>query len=122
MGDLTVFKHLQNLTMIEISNPKEYQKFIKSCPVVLVHFWAKWNGYDAQIKNTLKGIESSYLGKACFGTVDVDIEEMVSICQELKLGNVPTLAYYKGGRHIETIIETIVGLNQRVEEKLTFLI
>src|SRR6185369_7778059 len=101
------YKSSRNLAMIEISTPKEYQEFIKSCPVVLVHFWAEWNAYDYQMKNTLKEIESSYLGKVCFGTVDVDIEEMVPLCQELKLVNVPALAYYKDKKHIETII----GLN-----------
>ena len=104
--------------MVEIFNPQEYVEFIKSCPFILIHVWAEWNAYDYQMKTKLKEIETAYSNRVCFGSIDVDIEAMRQILKDIKINNVPALVYYKKSVYLETII----GLNQPIEDKLNSLL
>jgi thioredoxin-like negative regulator of GroEL len=104
--------------MIKISTTQEYFEFIESCPFALIHFWAEWKAYDFQMIEKLKVIESSYSGKVCFGSIDIDLQNMRQICLDVKIINVPALGYYKVGKYIETVI----GLNQEIEKQLNLLL
>ena len=105
---------------IELSNPKVYSDFINSYPTAVVHFWGAWNAYDRIMQKTLKEVEPVYDGRVGFGSVDVDREEMMQICIDVGMKNVPALAYYKHGIRIETII----GLEskEKIEERLNIIL
>ena len=106
--------------MIELSNPEDYADFIHNHPVTLIHFWGVWNAYDHLMKERLKGLESEYENIVEFGSVNVDREEMIDICIEVGMKNVPALAYYENGSRIETII----GLEskEKIKERLQIIL
>ena len=103
---------------VELSSPEAYSRFIASHAVTMIHFWGAWNAYDRLMQKRLKEIELLYEGRIGFGSVDVDQEEMMRICIDVGLKNVPALAYYKRGERIEIVI----GLEQEVEERLNVLL
>jgi thioredoxin 1 len=104
--------------MVNLSDLEAYSQFVHSCPAVVIHFWAEWNASDRLIMDKWKELESTYSEKICFGAVDVDNEQMVSLFKELKIANVPTLAYYKNGE----LVEMIIGLRQPIKEALNSLV
>ncbi len=105
---------------ISISNSQSYNDFIKSNDVVLVHFWAEWNGVDILMKRILLDIEKKYQNSTSFGSVDVDIDDMSQICREVGMVNIPALVYYQDGKYIETTL----GLKQKedIENNLNRLL
>lgn len=104
--------------MVKLSDSDTYFEFVQSCAVSLIHFWADWNAHDYQMKDRLKELEASYSGLVCFASVDVSINVGNKIFGEIKIINVPALAYHKNGNYIETVI----GLTQPIEEKLNKLL
>jgi thioredoxin 1 len=83
---------------------ESYSAFIKSRPVAVIHFWAVWNEYDEEMKPRLKQIAASFKEPIAIGSINTDLEEMWGLTKELKVLNLPALAYYKNGQHIETEI------------------
>jgi thioredoxin 1 len=83
---------------------KTYSEFVKSRPVAVIHFWAAWNGIDEEMKSRLKQIADSFIDQIAIGSIDTDREEIWALTKELKVLNLPALAYYKNGQHIETAI------------------
>lgn len=97
-----------------------YSDFIKSKPVAVIHFWAAWNRYDEEMKDRLKQVGASFTDQIAIGSIDTDRQEMWELTKELKVMNLPALAYYKNGHHIETAI----GLRpkEQIEVKLKNLL
>jgi thioredoxin-like negative regulator of GroEL len=96
-----------------------YSDFIKSKSVVVIHFWAAWNLYDEEMRSRLKQIAVPFTDQIAIGSIDTGQQEMWELIRELKVKNLPALASYKNGQHIETTI----GLcpKEQIEVKLKVL-
>jgi thioredoxin-like negative regulator of GroEL len=110
---------------VKPSGVESYHLFIRSRPVAVVHFWADWNLYDVEMSETLAELASAFAGQVGFGSINVDREEMRNVCLGAGVLNIPALAYYRHGTHIETrigveskemIAERIRGLIASTEE------
>lgn len=88
---------------VEPSSIKEYDKFVMSQPVVLIHFWAEWNSYDDSMRALLKNLHIDDK-EFSIGFVNTDLDEMKPLCRKLKILNLPTLIFYKNGHNIGTQI------------------
>lgn len=97
-----------------------YSDFIKSKPVVVIHLWAEWNRYDEEMKSRLKQIAATFTEQVALGAIDTDQQEMWGVIKELKVLNLPALAYYKNGQHIETVIG--MRPKEQIEAKLKNLL
>ena len=97
-----------------------YLDFIKSKPVAIIHFWASWNRYDDEMKARLNQIDAAFSDQIAVGYVDIDQEQMWELAKELKALNLPALAYYKNGEHIETTIG--LSTKEQIEANLKNLL
>jgi thioredoxin-like negative regulator of GroEL len=74
-----------------------------------VHFWAVWNGHDARMTKILERVIPTEMRVViAVGTLDTDRPEHWPICRELKVLNLPFLAFYRDG----SLIHPVVGLKE----------
>ncbi|CEF48419.1 unnamed protein product [uncultured bacterium] len=72
--------------------------------VVVVHFWARWNGVDRQFASVLDAIRPQFESRITFRSADVDDPELASSCRECEVVNVPALGCFVDGRRVKTIV------------------
>ena len=60
------------------SPPLNEADFLK--PVLIVHFWANWNGMDIPIDKELSAVQPWYEGKIAFRSCDVEQAENREFC------------------------------------------
>ena len=72
--------------------------------VVIIHFWAAWNGVDRLFAPVLEGVWSDFEGRIAFRSADVDDVDLVEFCRECKVVNVPALGCFVGGQRVKTIV------------------
>jgi thioredoxin-like negative regulator of GroEL len=102
---------------------EEYEDFIKSKPITVIHFRADWNGIDLEQRENLSRVDPNYACDVRFGAVDIDDPKFRDLARALKILNIPALAYYQDGKHLETVIglcskDGIEGkLNQLVKQE-----
>jgi len=93
-----------------------FPEFIHSNELVIIHFWAKWDRYDEQMKNLLK-LEIRSERALAVATIDTGIEENWPICQELGIRNLPSLAFYRSGSLVKLITGLgVAGVRAAIEE------
>lgn len=84
-------------------------------PVVIIHFWATWNGVDRQFDPKLAIVRAEFEGRIVFRSVDVDDPDLMSFCRESEVVNVPALGCFVGGKRVKTIIGSIPADKLRAE-------
>ena len=72
--------------------------------VVVVHFWARWNGVDRQFASVLDAVRPEFEGRITFRSADVDDPELATFCRECEVVNVPALGCFVDGRRVKTIV------------------
>ncbi len=77
-----------------------FDAFVVSHKLVVVHFWARWNGYDAEMTRLL---EEEAPAQIQFGAVDTDQRENWELCTRLDIRNLPFLAFYREGALVATL-------------------
>ena len=65
--------------------------------VVVVHFWAAWNGADPPMDEQLSHIAVRLPFAAHFTSCNVDDPECVDLCKRCGLANIPYLAVFVDG-------------------------
>ena len=90
-------------TTFEVS-PDSFDETISNHRLAVLHFWARWNEYDKQMDVTLGEIEAEYDGRVFFGSVDADQDGHWQRCRELGILNLPAIASFANGTHMETLI------------------
>jgi thioredoxin-like negative regulator of GroEL len=73
-------------------------------PVVVVHFWAAWNGVDRWFDPQFRTVREEFAGRIEFRSADVDDPGLNDVCRECEVVNVPALVCCVRGRRVETII------------------
>ena len=82
-------------------------------PVVIIHFWAAWNGADRLFDPKLANVRAEFEGRIEFRSADVDDPDLVSFCRECEVVNVPALGCFVDGERVKTIIGAIPEDNLR---------
>jgi thioredoxin-like negative regulator of GroEL len=89
---------------------ESYAEFVRSHRLAVVHFWAVWNGYDAEMKTFLETeIPAAWRDIVAIGVLDTDRPEHQGLCRQLPIRNLPFLAFYRDG----VLMATITGLRQQ---------
>lgn len=73
-----------------------------SQPILVVHFWAIWNGADPPMDEELSAVRPDYQGKICFRSCDTDKAENQQFCEGF--ANVPAITCYMAGSRFKTLI------------------
>ena len=78
--------------------------------VVVVHFWAVWNGYDRQMDAQLQAERTEFEEQIAFFSLDTDVmtEDTRDLLQECRVLNLPALGCFIHGRHHETVIGMVI--------------
>jgi thioredoxin-like negative regulator of GroEL len=105
LGDVNKRSYRGVTTLTDIT----FSDFVRENRLAIVYFWAVWNGYDAQMTQVLQRvIPAETRGAISVGIFDTDRPEHWAICRELKVLNLPFLAFYRDG----SLIQTLVGFNE----------
>lgn len=84
--------------------PQSFDKAISNHRLVVLHFWAGWNEYDKRMAEALEEIEAEYKGRVFFGSVNTDHRGHWQRCKDLGILNLPALASFANGKHMERVI------------------
>ena len=79
--------------------------------LLVVHFWAMWNGVDRRYNPALMPVRDHYAGRAVFRSVDVDDPAFGPLMRPCGVVNVPMVAGLVGG----ACVESLVGLRPAAE-------
>ncbi|MBW3624341.1 MAG: thioredoxin family protein [Armatimonadetes bacterium] len=99
-----------------IENPEALHRLLSRSPVVVLHFWAIWNGYDPRMDDLLNPLQKEFEGGIIFGSVNVDDEAFKPFTVECGILNIPALAcFIRGSLH-----EILIGLRNKETFRLHF--
>jgi thioredoxin 1 len=73
-------------------------------PVVVIHFWAAWNGVERQFEPRFALLRREFEQRIAFRSADVDDPELQEFCRDSEVVNVPALGCFVRGRRIKTIV------------------
>jgi len=98
--------------------PKSFGEIVSNHQLIVFHFWASWNAYDRHMDAALATLQYEYEGRIFFGSVDADNQENWQLCRELGVVNLPALAFFANGKHLETVIgmRPKENLSQKMEK------
>jgi thiol-disulfide isomerase/thioredoxin len=72
--------------------------------LLVVHFWAPWNGVDRQYNPALVPVREHFGGRAVFRSADVDEPAYAPLLHQWPVINVPTVAGLVAGACVETVV------------------
>ncbi|MDR1835862.1 MAG: thioredoxin [Fusobacteriaceae bacterium] len=85
------------------------EEVLRSEKAVLVDFWAPWCGPCGVMSPIVDAVaeEKADVLKVC----KINIDEELELAQEYRIKSIPTLALFKGGK----LVKTMVGVQPREE-------
>ncbi|MGH9993396.1 MAG: thioredoxin [Nitrososphaera sp.] len=86
-------------------------------PLMLVDFWAPWCGPCRIVSPIIEQLAKEYSGKAVFGKVNVDENQMVSASYGIQ--SIPTIMIFKAGKPVDVIVGAVP--KAQIEMKLKHL-
>ena len=84
-----------------------FEPFFTHHKFAVVHFWAKWNNYDREMRRLLDDLPTAIKAAIALGSLDIDPSEHHALCRAHDVLNVPALAFYRNGSHVHT---AMIGL------------
>lgn len=101
--------------------PDRFGEVIAGHNVALFHFYASWNVYDVEMDQMLCEIAGDYKGQIFIGSIDADNQENWEKCKELRILNLPAIASFINGHHLETLtgLASREFWNSKVQKWLT---
>ena len=66
-------------------------------PMVVIHFWAEWNGVDPPMDQSIREIQPDFHPSVYFVSCNIDAPENVDLCNRCNVVNIPFLAVFVGG-------------------------
>ncbi len=74
------------------------QDLISKRSIVVIHFWAKWNGYDPVVGERLEALANEFGSRILFVACDIDNEDNFQICRDAGIMSVPAVAVFVKGK------------------------
>ena len=73
-------------------------------PVVVLHFWAAWNGYDRDLDRHLQVLAPLLEGRLVVRAVNIDRECNWPLARACRLVNIPALVCFVSREHHEALV------------------
>jgi thiol-disulfide isomerase/thioredoxin len=104
----------------EIKSVEDFNSFTQAKGLVVIHFWAEWNGNDSMMKEILKELEIEFGKKVKFCSFDVDQPHLFDLLRSLPLPNITALAYFKNGN--KTALDVGMINKEYIQNKINLLL
>jgi thioredoxin 1 len=78
--------------------------FTADHPILVVHFWASWDGTEHLFAPNLETVRAEFEDRITFRSANVEDDELAEFVQECEVNNVPALGCFKDGRLVKTVI------------------
>src|SRR5579862_5233533 len=82
----------------------ELPQVLTTHSVVVLHFWAVWDGNDRLMDAKIQAVRPHYADRIVFYAMDVDLESNWPLLQHCQLLNIPAIACFIHGSWLETSI------------------
>jgi thioredoxin 1 len=93
--------------------------FVREHKLVVVHFWAVWNGTDRLMRTFLENLPAEIGDLIEIGTLDTDVPAHWDLIRSHRCLNLPFLVFYRDG----VLVSSVLGLNrQKILESLGVLV
>lgn len=102
------------MSLREISS-NQFNRLITEGKTFVLHFWAEWNNYDFEQKQTIEMLRYSY-PYIDFYEMNIDAESNYEICKKHKVAGPPTVVFYKNGKLQNRVVGVLSG--RQIEEEL----
>lgn len=105
----------------ELKTIEEYESFVRTNPLAIIHFWAEWNHHDIVAKNILNNLVIEFEEKIAFASLDTDQEHLWDLIKSVGVKGLPAFSYFKNGNQlaVEVGLRTKEGFHQRLKEILS---
>lgn len=87
--------------MIKEINYQEFQNEVKKADKAFIKFGAEWCGHCKNMEPTIEELSNEHSEVKFY---DVDCDQQMDICRELKVMSLPTFIYLKNGTEVKRLI------------------
>jgi thioredoxin 1 len=94
-------KHQANSQPITL-NDNNFNSTVQSHELLVVDFWAPWCGQCRMVGPVIEQLAAEYAGKARFGKLNVDENQMIASAFEVM--SIPTIIVFYKGQPVERIV------------------
>ena len=78
---------------------------VKDHDFMIVDCWAPWCGPCRMLSPVIEELAKTYSGRVVFGKLDTD--ENRRVAAQFGIMSIPTLLFFKNGKHVDTIIGAV---------------
>lgn len=82
----------------------------------LVDFWAGWCGPCLAIAPVIQQVAEQYAGQLKVGKLDTDANQGTAV--RFNVRSIPTMMFFKDGRHVDTIVGADPRIRNMLEMKI----
>jgi|SRR5207247_717688 len=98
--------------MVDKVTKANLDAFLSRKPYSVIHFDAEWDGYRHTVSKNMGVLQPLMDDQVSFGYVDID--ENQDLAMEIRLLNVPCVAYYHG----KNLYAIVVGIKQDLADNV----
>jgi thioredoxin 1 len=103
--------HVVNVTDATFTSEIEHAKGL-----ALVDFWAVWCGPCQAIAPVVEQLAEQYAGKLKVAKLDTDANQNTAV--RFNVRSIPTIMFFKDGRHVDTVIGADPRIRGVLETKI----
>ena len=96
---------------------ERFQAFVTAKPAAAIHFDADWDARPRDLTRA-KMLEAEIALGDQVNFAEIDVDSNVSLCEFIRVRNIPLVAYYREGRLVAALIGAGQNVRARVERVL----
>ncbi len=90
---------------VKIVTDENFEDTVNSNSFIIIDCWAPWCGPCRMLSPIIEELSEEYQDNVAFGKLNVDENSKVS--QEFRIASIPTLLFFKNGKHVDTLIGAV---------------